>query len=57
MSKHPFNVGYDARLAGKDEYDNPHPSGSWKRNAWQHGWDEADENTPAPAGSPATPEK
>jgi hypothetical protein len=40
--KHPFWTGYDGRIDGQDEYDNPYPSGDGWRNAWQHGWDTAD---------------
>lgn len=40
---HPFQEGWRAREDGKDEYDNPHASGTWQWNAWQHGWDEGEE--------------
>ena len=42
---HPFNVGYQHRLDGKDEYDCPFPEADdYARSAWFHGWETADDD-------------
>jgi ribosome modulation factor len=41
---HPFNEGYNARCEGLSECDNPYTEQGRDRAAWQHGWDDADED-------------
>ncbi len=33
-----FDEGYDARLAGKRQIDNPYPEGSLNNECWSDGW-------------------
>lgn len=40
---HPFHEGVRARSDGRDEDDNPYGNEDWRRAAWQHGWETADE--------------
>jgi ribosome modulation factor len=46
MYVHPFNEGQDARESGKSEHDCPYLGDDWRRAAWLHGWEYADERLP-----------